>query len=85
MMKLFRAKCLGTDLSIYLEPEHDIPTVQLKVLAHYIASGTIPFNERYILQVLEVLHDNKLLTNDSLSEAIPFTQIKESKSRLVKE
>ena len=82
-MTLYRAKCFGCEMSIYLEDnESKISDVQLKILAHYISSGSIPFNERYILQTLHFLHDNNLIDKEKLDAIIPFKSVVRAKSRL---
>ncbi len=82
-MTFYHAKCFGCEMSIYLEDhESKIADVQLKILAHYIASGAIPFNERYILQTLHFLYDNNLIDKEKLDVIIPFKSIIRAKSRL---
>lgn len=82
-MTLYRCKVFGCEMSIYLEDhESKISDVQLKILAHYISSGAIPFNERYILQTLHFLYDNNLIDKERLDEIIPFKSIVRAKSRL---
>ena len=82
-MTLYHTKCFGCEMSIYLEDqESKISDVQLKILAHYISSGSIPFNERYILQTLHFLYDNNLIDNEKLNDIIPFKSVVRAKSRL---
>ena len=84
-MRLFRCKCLGTEFSMYFEnAETSIIKCQLKVLAHYIATGHTPYDERKLLNILYFLSDNDLLNQNRINSVIPFKSIKECKSRLEK-